>query len=146
MKKRVLIAMLLFAAGFFGIYGQTKNDDILKLLRVTGTDKLADQMMDAMIPQFKQLVPDIPDQFWTRFKGKLNIDDLLFACVPAYSKYYSHDEIKQLLAFYESPLGRRMIEVTPLLTQDTMLVGQKWGEQLGMEIANELIKEGYIKD
>ena len=146
MKKRVIIALLLFAVGFFGVYGQTKNDDILKLLRVTGTDKLADQMMDALIPQFKQLIPDIPDQFWARFRGKMNTDDLLFACVPAYSKYYSHDEIKQLLAFYESPLGKRLIEVTPLLTQDTMLVGQKWGEQLGTDIANELIKEGYIKN
>ena len=144
MKKAVLVFVLLSAITTFAVYGQTKNDDIVKLLRISGTDKLADQMMDAMIPQFQQLVPDIPKAFWDKFRAKLNIDDLLFACVPAYSKYYTHDEIKQLILFYESPLGKRMVEVAPLLTQETMAIGQKWGEKLGQEIVNELIRDGYI--
>jgi len=39
-----------------------------------------------------------------------------------------------------------MAEVTPLLTQETMTIGQQWGEKLGQDIVNELIKEGYLKD
>jgi hypothetical protein len=77
---------------------------------------MADQMMALIIPQFKQLVPGIPDAFWVRFREK----------------------------FYESPMGKRMGEVTPLLTQETMAVGQKWGEKLGQDIVNELIKDGYV--
>ena len=144
MRKTIFVFALIFGINSFFVYGQTKNDDILKLLRISGTDKLGDQMMDAMIPQFQQLIPGIPKAFWDRFRVKMKIDDLLYACVPAYSKYYTHDEIKQLIVFYESPLGRRMVEVTPLLTQDTMAIGQVWGEKLGQEIVNELIIEGYI--
>ena len=144
MKKTVFVLFLLIGASTFGIHAQTKDDDILSLLRITGTDKLAEQVMDAMIPQFQQIVPDIPSEFWDKFREKLDIDDLLFACIPAYDKYYSHDEIKQLLEFYGTPLGKRVIEITPMLTQDTMAIGQKWGEKLGQEIVNELIKEGYI--
>ena len=144
MKKLILTFILIAGICTFSVYGQTKNDDIITLLKITGTDKLAEQVMDAMVPQFQQLVPDIPIAFWDKFREKLDIDSLLNACIPAYDKYYTHDEIKQLLAFYQSPLGKRMIEITPLLTQDTMAIGQKWGERLGQDIANELIREGYI--
>jgi hypothetical protein len=146
MKRFVFVLFFAIGIGTFGVYGQTKDEDILKLLRVSGSDKLADQMMNAMIPQFKQLVPSIPDAFWVIFREKLDVDDLVYACVPAYSKYYTHNEIKQLIMFYESPIGKKMVEVTPLLMQETMAIGQKWGEKLGQDIVNELIKEGYVKD
>jgi hypothetical protein len=144
--KKLLFSIFLIGTSIFGIYGQTKNDDILRLLRISGTDKLADQMMDAMIPQFQQLVPNIPDAFWIKFREKLNVDDLLYACIPAYNKYYTHDEIKQLITFYESPLGKKVVEVTPFLTQETMVAGQKWGEKLGQDIVDELIKDNYINN
>jgi uncharacterized protein len=144
MKKLIFVFVIAIGTGTFGIYGQTKDDDIIRLLRISGTEKLTDQMLDVLIPQFKQLVPGIPDAFWAKFREKMNINEFILASVPVYSKYYTHDEIKQLIIFYESPLGKRMIEVTPLLTQETMSIGQKWGEKLGQEIFNELIKDGYI--
>jgi uncharacterized protein len=103
-----------------------------------------DQMLDVLIPQFKQLVPGIPDAFWAKFREKMNINEFILTCVPAYSKYYSHDEIKQLIKFYESPLGRKMVEVAPLLSQETMTIGRKYGEKLGQEIVKELINDGYM--
>jgi hypothetical protein len=60
-----------------------------------------------------------------------------------YNKYYTHDEIKQLITFYKSPLGKRLVEVTPLLTQETMVIGQKWGEKLGQDIIGELMRGIY---
>jgi hypothetical protein len=144
MKKLIFVFVIAIGTSAFGIYGQTKNDDIIKLLRVSGVGKLADQMMPILISQFKQLVPDIPDAFWVKFREKLNIDEFILACVPVYSKYYTHDEIKQLIRFYESPIGKKMVEVTPQLSQETMAIGQKWGEKLGQEIVNELIKDGYV--
>ena len=144
MKKLVFILAIAIGTSAFGIYGQTKNDDIIKLLKISGTEKMMEQMLDILIPQFKQLVPGIPDTFWVKFKEKMNINEFILAYVPVYSKYYTHDEIKQLIKFYESPLGKRMVEVTPLLTQETMAIGQKFGEKLGQDIVNELIKDGYV--
>jgi hypothetical protein len=146
MKKSAFALFFLIGIGTFCVYGQTKNEDILKLLRISGTDKMADQMMNAMIPQLKQLVPGIPDAFWVKFREKLNVDDLLYACIPVYNKYYTHNEISQLIAFYESPIGKKVVETAPILTQETMAIGQKWGERLGQDIVNELINEGYVKN
>ena len=146
MKKLIFVFIIAIGTGTFGIYGQTKDDDIIRVLKITGTEKMMDQRLDILIPQFKKIFPDIPDVFWARFREKINIDELLLACVPVYNKYFTHDEIKQLLLFYESPLGKRMIEIAPLLSQETMAIGQKWGERLGQEIVNELIKDGYAVD
>jgi hypothetical protein len=146
MKRLVFSFIFIVGISSFGIHGQTNNDDIMKLLRISETGKLADQMLAAMILQFQQLVSGIPNTFWIRFREKLNIDDLLYTCIPVYNKYYTHDEIKQLIIFYESPLGKRLVEVTPLLTQETMTIGQKWGSDLGKDIVNDLIKEGYVKN
>ena len=145
MKNKVLLFIILIGISTFA-YGQTKTDDILRLLKISGASEIAVQTMDALIPQFQQIVPDIPNVFWIRFMEKLDIEGLLDACVPAYDKHFSHDEIRQLINFYESPLGRRLVEATPLINQETMLIGQKWGEQLGHDIVVELIKEGYIQN
>ena len=148
MKKLFFTLFFVIGTGTFCIYGQTKNDDILKLLRISGTDKLTEQIMSAMITEFEELIPGIPDtfwiSFWNRFREKINIDDMLYSCIPAYSKYYSHNEIKQLIKFYESPIGKKVVRVTPLLTQETMIIGQKWGEKISQDIINELLIEGYI--
>jgi hypothetical protein len=64
MKKLLLFFIYITATGVFGIYGQTTNDDMITLLRVSGSDKRADQITDAFIPQIQQLVPGIPDEVW----------------------------------------------------------------------------------
>jgi len=144
MKKLIFVFVIALGTSAFGIYSQTKNDDIIRLLKVSGTEKMMDQMLDILIPQFKQLVPGIPDAFWVKFKEKMNINEFILAYVPVYNKFYTQDEIKQLIKFYESPIGKKLVEVTPLLTQESMAIGQKWGEKLGQDIVNELIKDGFV--
>ena len=40
--------------------------------------------------------------------------------VPVYSKYYTDDELKSIVAFYKSPTGKKMVEVSPKLLRDSM--------------------------
>jgi hypothetical protein len=144
MKKIVLIVILAAAAGVFSACAQTKDDDVLKLLKASGAGKTMEQTMTLIIPQFQELFPDIPDAFWAKFAGKFDTSELIAACVPIYSKYYTHDEIKQLITFYESPIGRKLVETAPLISQEAMAIGQQWGESLAQEIITELMNEGYL--
>lgn len=41
------------------------------------------------------------------------IDDLMAAMVPVYASTYTVDEIHQLTAFYESPVGQKLMAATP---------------------------------
>ncbi|MFN7927058.1 MAG: DUF2059 domain-containing protein [Blastocatellia bacterium] len=39
---------------------------------------------------------------------------------PIYDKYYSADELKELVVFYRSPVGRKWVENVPSITQEAM--------------------------
>ena len=135
MKKFVFAVFFVIGMGVCGVFGQTKNDDIVKLLKVSGADKMSSQIFDAMIAQFKPLAPNAN---WAEIKRKANLDGLLYECVPVYDKYYTHDDIKQLIKFYESPLGKKLVDTSPLVMNESMAIGQRWGEKLAQVIMAEL--------
>jgi hypothetical protein len=142
MKKALFV--FLFAAGtVIAGYGQSKRADIVKLLDVSNTKMQAEQLFDLMLPSLKTLAPDAPAAFWTVFQSKLNMNSFVDLFVPVYDKYFTHDEIKGLIQFYESPVGRKLLEVTPAITQDSYGIGQAWGEKLAQDIVGELIRQGY---
>jgi Uncharacterized protein conserved in bacteria (DUF2059) len=59
-----------------------------------------------------------------------------------YDQRFSPAELRDLLAFYQSPLGLRLLDVQPDLTRDAMLAGQQWGMRIGAKIGQELAAEG----
>jgi len=61
--------------------------------------------------------------------------------VPAYDRYYTHEEIKGLIQFYGTPLGQKMISVLPKLTGELQEAGRKWGEGLGRNSMREVLSE-----
>ena len=63
-----------------------------------------------------------------------------------YSTEFTAQEIKELLKFYQSPVGKKLAEKSPVFTQKGMAVGQKllmpiiqkyMGKQLQQQGANE---------
>jgi hypothetical protein len=146
MKKYILALVLAGAAVlcFSQEDSGGKEKDILKLLEALDTRALAVKIFDMMIPQIAQLVPDVPQNVWDMFREKIDADDFIKLCIAIYDKHFSHEEILALIEFYESPLGRRLVEETPGITQDSMTAGQEWGLRLGQQIMLELEKGGYL--
>jgi len=112
--------------------------DIVKLMDLLGTSKLARQLSGLVAQQMLQVLktqqPDIPpriieivQQVSEEERAKLfeGPDNLIGQLVPVYAKYYTHDDIKGLIAFYESDLGRKAISVMPSLVQESMSISQK---------------------
>ncbi|MDR1144298.1 MAG: DUF2059 domain-containing protein [Spirochaetaceae bacterium] len=142
MKKFTLVFLFVFGI-IVSTYGQTKREDIVKLLDVSNTKSQAAQMFDLMLPSLKALAPGAPQAFWTTFESKLDLDSFVEMFIPLYDKYFTHDEIRGLLQFYESPVGRKMLAVTPDLTQESFGIGQAWGTKLAEDIIAELRRQGY---
>jgi hypothetical protein len=59
-----------------------------------------------------------------------NSGDLMQRLVPLYSRHFSDGEIRQLTTFYDSPLGRKLVQVQPQLINEATQVGQDWGFSL----------------
>ncbi len=123
-----------------------KQEDIKKLMNVSGSASMVDQIVDAMIPQYKQAIPTVPAAYWDRaaLKMKAAGPDLINELVPIYDRYFTESEIKDLIKFYESPVGKKMVLNQPLILKDSMTVGQNWGMKIGQEIVEDLQKEGYL--
>ena len=128
-----------------------KRDDIKKLMVITGATQIAGQMAESILQTFmkslKQLRPEVPDQAVTvmndelvaLFKEKMEAPGgLVDQQIPIYNKYFTHSEIKGLLAFYQTDLGRKIVEVLPKVTGESMATGQEWGKGLGPEIVQRL--------
>lgn len=50
-----------------------------------------------------------------------------------YDKYFSEDELKKLLAFYKSPIGKRMVEMQPKIATEAMQLTQN---EIGAKMRN----------
>ena len=143
MKK--IIILLIVIIGVTNIsYGQTKEQDIVRLLNITNAKEQAAQMFDLMLPNLMSMVPQVPNAFWTAFRASLDLDAFVRLMIPIYDKHFTQNDIRELIRFYESPIGRKFLEVTPAFTRDSYLVGEQWGQQMGIDIVNELSRQGYF--
>jgi hypothetical protein len=41
-------------------------------------------------------------------------------------------------AFYESPAGQKVLATLPAITQESMKIGQAWGEQVARRVQQEI--------
>ncbi len=90
-----------------------KKSLILELIEVSGTKETMTQM-------FNQIVAQAPVEQAANLKSVLNINEIISRLVPIYDKYFTDDELKELIAFYKGETGRKLIKVMPLLMEDSM--------------------------
>ena len=115
-----------------------KQKDIRKLLRITGSGELGTQVMGQMIGSMKKTMPQVPEKFWSDFMKEVHTDELVDLIVPVYDRNLTHDDVKELIRFYESPTGKKFVSVLPKITQESMVVGEKWGRELAMKVMTKL--------
>lgn len=145
MKYLVLTLVLLTFT--LPAFSQTsaKTENIRKLLELTGSGKLGVQVGQSLLTSFKKIYPSVPNEIWDNFMKEMNSETLISLVIPIYDKHYTESEIKQLTDFYQTPIGKKVIETTPLISQESMLVGQKWGKELAEKLYKELDEKGLIK-
>ncbi len=144
--KAIIIFVFISCYSCIG-FSQTipKTEKIKTLLEVTGSGKIGMQVVTQMIAAFKENYSNISDEFWNEFAKEIKPDDLVNLIIPVYEKYYTEDDIDQMIAFYKTPVGKKMIEVLPKVSQESMAVGQAWGKDLGEKVVVKMKEKGYLK-
>lgn len=122
-----------------------KDAAIRKLIKVSGQSQAMKQVMLSMIDQMRPVLKDLPDEFFEEFKKAALSEELPELLVAVYDRHFSHEEILQLIDFYQSPIGRAMVERQPLIQQDSMGAGQAWGARKAQEIMARLKERGLIQ-
>lgn len=136
--KNILFLFLLFSTSIVISQQQSYHDDAMRYFEINGTQKQYSKAIDEMFLLLKNQFSsyNIPDSVWDKLqKNKenslLKIKSLL---VSAYRSNFSHEELKELLAFYETPTGIQVANDVTKLTKEqktefaeflTSTVGQK---------------------
>ncbi|MGB8356895.1 MAG: DUF2059 domain-containing protein [Chthoniobacteraceae bacterium] len=118
-----------------------KRQEIEKMLKLTGTEKMVNQMMTQLIASLKTQMPQAEDEFWVKFQAKLDIHQLIEKIIPIYDKYYTIDDLKAVNAFYGSPAGQKVLSSVPQIMQESMKIGQAWGAQVAQQAIKEIEAE-----
>lgn len=72
-------------------------------------------------------------------RERLESGDALYSVLyPVYEKHFNIFELNQLVTFYQSPLGQKLVRVSPQLLTESMALGQEWGLSLVPEIAQRV--------
>jgi hypothetical protein len=79
--------------------------------------------------------------FFEKFESKLDINVMVDLSIPVYDKYLSDADIRGMIDFYSTPLGKRMVQVLPQLMRECAERGRTWGEGVGRESMIEVLQE-----
>ncbi len=145
MKKSLLILSLCVLSLSANAQSTSKIQKINQLLELTGSGKMAIQMMDQIMGSFKTTHSKTSEDFLKEFKKEVKAEDLTNMIIPIYDKHYTESDIDQLIAFYNSPIGKKMISTMPQVIQESMVVGQTWGKQIIEKIQAKLKEKDNLE-
>jgi hypothetical protein len=87
---------------------------------------------DAFQPFIAQILTTIPEESQTAFSEELTatFPGLYAAMAEIYMEEFTHEEIKELISFYETPIGKKIASKSGELSQKGMSIGQEWGVEV----------------
>jgi len=111
-----------------------------QLLAASGAVDIMVGAMKANLPAAQKAAPPLPTEFWTRLLDTLSrgAPELLDSVAVVYASTFSLEDLRELTAFYESPLGRRLRAAQPGILAQSTAVGQRWGARIGAAVGASL--------
>lgn len=140
---RVSLFFLFVTSGSAVAQTQTSLDLALEIVEVRNTGRLAVQTLAVIIEQQKQKFTQVPDDIWTKIQSEIKAEDLNRQVAPVFVKHFSFDELQEMLKFYKSPVGQKMIAKSTVLGEESAKVGREWGITVSQQILARLKEEGY---
>ncbi|KFI05512.1 DUF2059 domain-containing protein [Massilia sp. BSC265] len=87
--------------------------------------KMSAEQKKEAVARVDRTLPGVVQSVGKIFSDPALIDEMITEMVPLYANNYTVAEIKQLTAFYQSPVGRKMMALTPKLSTEAMAVAQR---------------------
>ncbi len=148
-----LAFLLLFQAGSAGAQGQrtaeamSAANELIVTMRATERFKTAlPLILQALKPAIVQGRPEVERDYELVAKQVLDdatdmFGELAELLAGIYASNFTTSELRELTAFYRSPIGQRLADRHPAITQQSMVAGQAWGQRLGERTAPKIIEE-----
>ncbi len=121
----------------------TIEEDIQELLVVTNAVNIGDQMLDQIFGAYEKLIPNVPPEIWQKTRNEFRTSDFIGLIVPIYARHFNRKDIRGLISFYKSPIGKKFIDNQGAIVKESMAIGMAWGQEVSKKIASDLKSKGY---
>lgn len=124
--KKFLTLLVVVATVQFGFSQEDSfKKDVLRFMEMSG----ATAPIKSVSEQIKTMVPEEQhEEFQKDFDATL--PSLFSKIADAYMEEFTHKDIKQILAFYESEVGRKLSAKQAILYDKAEQAGEHWGLDL----------------
>jgi len=122
MKKVILLGAFVIA---FAVQAQDNTvfkNDAIELIKITGVDAAFE---DAIAQIGVKVTDEKKEAYVKEAKGTLGV--LYSSMANLYMKEFTHPEIKELLVFYSTDLGKKLSLKQTVIGQKSISIGQHWG-------------------
>jgi len=129
----------------------SKEADIRRLMSLTNFEALIRQTMNGMEGNIKTSMTNalppgnyrdkLVDLFVKKFHSNLRTNELADRAIPVYDRHYSSSEIKELIRFYETPVGQKLLKELPAVSAELQQAGSAWGEDVGKQTMMGVLAE-----
>ncbi|HEV2706935.1 MAG TPA: DUF2059 domain-containing protein [Pyrinomonadaceae bacterium] len=123
-----------------------KAQDIRRLLEITHAVESGLAGVREGIVMARRTMPQMPERFWQELEKEaekeFRTEGFLSEMAAIYDKHLSGEDIKALIAFYQTPTGQKAIKILPQILSESGAIGARRGEQMGLRVAERLRAEG----
>jgi hypothetical protein len=147
--RAVCVAICLLATGPAG--AQSPSPDTLAAAReLIVTMRAADYfktIMPAIVQQaIVQNRPQVErdyDAIMPLMLDSMNarVSEIIEQVAALYARNFTAAELNEVVAFYRGPTGQKFIQKLPLITQESMVIGQRFGQSIAAELRSRIVDE-----
>ena len=146
--KKTLFAFILivFVAGTINAQSKTYPATLKKYMEASGSMGAFKMAITQMMGSFKSMNSSVPEEFWKEIETEFqntSLDDLVTMMAPVYEKHMTEADLNEVIKFYSTPAGKKLAEKTPTIMQESMAVGQTWGQTVAGKVMAKLKEKGY---
>jgi hypothetical protein len=145
MKSAVAGAVLLllgFAAGTLAQEKDTasKEKKVRRVLELSGTTEMMKAQYAAMMDALVKM-PNAPEGFAAKARELASAEELVDLEVPIYTKHFEEADLDGQIAFFESPAGKKVVQVAAKIQAESREAGEAWGRELTLKVEKALEAE-----
>lgn len=147
MRPSILASILILVCVLAGpaAADATKRDKVARLMALDGTEAVVEQVIERQLPlvrdAFVKRYPAAQDGaeavYVAAFAEQMRArrGELIAAIAKVYEDRFDSVELDALLAFFESPAGRKYRAMAPVLLDTARQQGRAWGQANAAELA-----------
>jgi uncharacterized protein len=69
------------------------------------------------------------------------VNEIVDEITALYARNFSAEELNAITAFYRGPVGQKFLSKLPAITQESMVIGQKFGQSVATEMQGRIVEE-----